>query len=165
MIHESIENLLLLNNDDFVIDASVCATVRSENTLLHALMLLSTVGYGEIPVLDNEQKLLGVVSMPLILNGIKDNVQYNWDQLADHKVSEVMNTRIGIVRAPVVLEDVLHELANHNFACVVNQEGVFKGIITRKEILTRVNFLAHEFHNYYNVELKEEHASLSYNPS
>lgn len=165
MIHESIENLLLLNDDDFVIDASVCATVRSENTLLHALMLLSTVGYGEIPVLDKEQKLLGVISMPLIINGIKDNVQYNWDELAGRKVSEVMNTHVGIVRMPIVLEDILHELANHNFVCVVDSDGIFKGIITRKEILTRVNFLAHEIHNYYDVHLKEENASLSYNNS
>lgn len=160
MIHESIEHLLLYQDDELMIDASRCATVREENTLMHALMLLSTVGYAEIPVLDQDQRLKGVISMPLILAGIKDSLEYNWSLLAEKKVSEVMSKDIGVIYMPYELEDVLHELVNHNFACVVDSHRRFTGIITRKEILTRVNFMAHQMDRFYDLGPKEQIMSL-----
>ena len=151
MIHEAIRELLLLQEEEMLLDASSCATVREENTLLHALMLLSTVGHAEIPVLDQEQKLKGLISMPLILDGVKQELNYDWGKLSQLKVKDVMDKDVGIVSSHLDLEDVLHQLVNHNFVSVVDITGVFKGIITRKELLTRLNFMAHDIHNHYDL--------------
>jgi predicted transcriptional regulator len=42
-----------------------------------------------------------------------------------------------------------------NFIPVVDNEGVFEGIVTRKEILKSVNHLAHELELKYDVTEKE----------
>lgn len=160
MINEAIERLLLYDDHPLMIEASECATVRSENKLLHALMLLSTVGYSVIPVLDREQRLVGSISTPLILSGIKTSTEYNWDQLEEMTVGEVMDTRVGVLQQPYDLEDVLHKLVDYNYVCIVDDHGLFLGIITRKEILTRVNFLAHQIDHYYDLSEKDAILSL-----
>lgn len=156
MLNPSIEHMLLFHDDPLIIEASRCATVREENTLLHTLMLLSTVGYSEIPVLDSKGRLTGLIRFPNVIQGIKDDTQYCWDELQKRKVCEVMQDNPDAVVAPCDLEDVLHGLVDHNFICVVNPEGIFEGLITRKSILTRLNFLAHEMGRFYDIEAKED---------
>ena len=50
--------------DPLMIDAEQCATVRTENTLMHAMLLLTSVGYTSIPVLDDRSQLAGIITMP-----------------------------------------------------------------------------------------------------
>lgn len=156
MICDQVQQLLLPDGSDpLLIDASRCVTVRDENTLLHALLLLSNSGFGQIPVLNHDQMLMGIISTPMIINAIKDNVHYNWDDLDTKKITEALSTNVGKVTEPIELEDVLHEMVDHNFVCVVDSSGRFRGMITRKEILTRVNFMAHEMTHYYELEEKK----------
>lgn len=143
MIQPSIIQLMLEHDGSPIIPAEQCATVRPENTLLHALMLLSTVGHSEIPVVDPERHTVGVISMPLILEGIKTATNYDWQDLDEHKVGEVMRTHFGRTPLPLELEDILHGLVNFAYLCVEDERGRFAGIITRKEMLTRINYLVH----------------------
>ena len=47
------------------------------------------------------------------------------------------------------LNEVMHKLVNNPFLPVVDSQGIFKGIITRKSILKAVNSLLHDFtHDY-----------------
>ena len=47
------------------------------------------------------------------------------------------------------LNEVMHKLVNNPFLPVVDRQGIFKGIITRKSILKAVNSLLHDFtHDY-----------------
>ena len=92
--------------------ASSVATIRTENTLLHALMVLSSVGYSSIPVLDNKGHLKGILSLALIINGIKSTENYDWDQLAERQVHEIMETKPPRVLPSADLEDVLHLLVD-----------------------------------------------------
>lgn len=134
-----------------MIDVSEVATVRKENTLMHALMLLQNVGYSSIPVTDNRQKLCGIITMPAILRGIQDEVKYDWDKLNEMKVGDVMCPPDMVLREDFTLEDVLRVLVNHNFSCVVDDKNTFLGIITRKNMLQRMNYMAHEFDNFYEA--------------
>jgi len=42
------------------------------------------------------------------------------------------------------------------FIPLVDDDKVFQGIITRRELLKRINFLAHNLHKYYDVTAKEK---------
>ncbi|MDO5734277.1 MAG: cyclic-di-AMP-binding protein CbpB [Eubacteriales bacterium] len=148
MISQIIEDILLDHEENLIIDGHKVATVRAENTCLHALMILNSVGYSSIPVLDREGRVAGQISTPLIFSGIKDELQYNWDKLAERRVSEVMSTNVAVLDENCALEDILHNLVNHSFLCLVDSGGFFRGIITRRELLKRVNYLAHEFDRY-----------------
>ncbi len=156
MINEHVENLMLNQGDALMISADKVATVRKENTLLHALMILQNVGYASVPVVDNKQKLQGVLRMPDIIKGIQDSLDYNWDLLAEKKVGDVISVDHSVVVGTPDLEDILHSLVDHNYVNVVDEQGVFQGIITRKAILTRMNFMAHAIDQYYDVSVKEE---------
>ncbi|MGB4609914.1 MAG: cyclic-di-AMP-binding protein CbpB [Saccharofermentanales bacterium] len=159
MINKHLENLLLFDDSELVIPADAVASVRTENTLLHAMMILSTVGYSSIPVIDNQHRLHGVISLPLVIEGIKDQISYDWDKLSEKKVAEIICYDFSVVQEDADLEDVLHQMVDHNFVCVVGKNNRFLGIITRKNILKRVNFLVHEIDRFYDIKAKKEQFS------
>ncbi|MDI9490633.1 MAG: CBS domain-containing protein [Clostridiaceae bacterium] len=161
MINEHIENMLLFDDSEIMIRSEDVATVRTENTLLHTMMILSTVGYSSIPVIDNQHYLQGVISLPLIIEGVKNHISYDWDKLSEMKVEDVICHDYSVVNEDADLEDILHQMVDHNFVSVVNEEGKFVGIYTRKNILKRVNFLAHEIDRFYDIKAKKEQFSMS----
>lgn len=161
MINKHIEELLLYDDSEIMIKSDDVATIRIENTLLHAMMILSTVGYSSIPVLDNQHRLQGTINLPRIIEGVKDQIHYDWDQLSKRKVKEVICHDYAVITTDADLEDVLHKLVDHNFVCVTDNDGIFSGIITRKAMLKRVNFLVHEIDNYYDLSIKEDKFSFT----
>lgn len=155
MIHESIEDLLLFGHTSLMIPADNCVTVHAENTLQHALMLLTTVGYSEIPVVDKRQRLLGLINMPKIMAGVKTELDYDWSLLNERKVKELIQEKPRTVQRACELEEILNALIEDNFVCVVGERQSFEGIITRKEILKRVTYMAHKIDAYYHLEKRE----------
>ncbi len=151
MIGKHIGPFLLQGDDPLMIDAEHCATVRTENTLMHAMLLLSSVGFTSVPVLDDSSRLAGVVGMPAIFKGILGDDNYHWDQLDLRKVKDVMERNVFVVYTDSPLEDILHLLVNANYLCVTDRDGLFLGIIARKQIIKRFNRLVHEFENNYRV--------------
>lgn len=167
MISPAIADLVLRCKDDLVIPASECAMVSEENSLQHALLVLSGVGHTEIPVVNKSGHITGKINMPLIINGIKTERDFLWDWLDQIKVHEVMGLDVGRVTVPLHLEEILHELCNHRFVVVENEEATFLGIITRREMLARMNFLCHQVEKYYQLtpkECAEENFILSHYP-
>ncbi|CZD70684.1 CBS domain-containing protein [Streptococcus pneumoniae] len=45
----------------------------------------------------------------------------------------------------------MHKLVDESFLPVVDTEGIFQGIITRKSILKAVNALLHDFSKEYEI--------------
>ncbi|HZK29593.1 MAG TPA: cyclic-di-AMP-binding protein CbpB [Clostridia bacterium] len=160
MIGKHIGPFLLQGDDPLMIDATHCATVRTENTLMHAMLLLSSVGFTSVPVLDESSRLAGVIGMPAIFNGILGDDDYNWDSLDVRKVKDVMAKDISTIFDDSPFEDILHLLVNANYLCVIDRKGIFLGIVARKQILKRLNRLAHEFETYYQVKPRTSNASV-----
>lgn len=159
MIGKHIGKFLLESDDPFIVTADNVATVRTENNLLHALTILSTLGYSSIPVLDMEGKLKGQVTLADIICGIKAIPTYDWESLQTRTVAEVMNVSPGYVYDDGKLEDVLNQLVSHNYVAVIDKTGCFLGIVTRKMMLRRINKLAHEFETHYDVVEKVKAAN------
>lgn len=157
MIGPHIEGLLMQSEESLMVCANDVATVRTENNLLHALLVLSSVGYNSIPVLDNNSRISGKISMAMIINGVLKDDDYDWNLLSERKVKDAMDSSVRVLSTQAQFEDILHMLVDQNYLCVVDEKGVFQGIITRKAILKRVNYMAHEFERIYDVRLKEEH--------
>ncbi|BAU27910.1 CBS domain protein [Aneurinibacillus soli] len=124
---------------DLVIPGSKVAIVQEGNTLEHALLVLIKSGYTAIPVLDRDYKLKGLISMPLILDTALGIERIEFEQLGTRRVEEVMNTKVGWMRESGTFFRGLELSINHPFLCVVDEEGVFKGILTRKSILATLH--------------------------
>ncbi len=162
MINKHIEKLLLCDENSILIKSEDVATVRTENSLLHAMMILTNVGYSSIPVLDKDHKLQGIITLPCIIDGIKNQISYDFDQLSEKKVEEVIRHQkndYSIVEDKADLEDILRYLVDHNYVCIVDKDNVFQGIITRKTILKRFNHMLHELNNQYDLIKKQKESA------
>lgn len=147
MIHRKLEELLLEERDKLYVPAKNVAILLDSNTLDHAMLVLSQVHYSVIPVINKDNHIVGLISIPMIINqimneGSKDTIHFS--QLHKLKVKDAMQTDFPTVHQDTDFEDVLNRLVNHNFLCLETDEHKFAGIITRKEVLKRVNYTLHE---------------------
>ena len=153
LIHKKIQELLIEDRDKLFIDAGKVAILQEDHTLEHAMLVLTNVRYSLIPVLNRENKIVGLVSLAMILHKITGVEQIQMNQLGKNKVRDVMRTEFPVIQENTQIEDVLNELVDESFLCISNDEGVFLGIVTRKEVLKRINYMVHRLtHEYEFVE-------------
>lgn len=153
MISQEIQDMLTKDAHLFI-SADNVAIVQEENSLDHALLVLSKVQYSVIPVVDHHYHLVGLISIPMIIEKIMGLNTIHFNDLHQYKVKEVMSKNVPKVNKDTDLEDILNEMIDHNFLCIVNEEEEFLGIVTRKEVLKRVNYLVHELTKSYDISNK-----------
>lgn len=153
MISTEISDMLMKNKRNFLIPASQVASVNSDNSLTHAFLVLTKIRYSRIPVLDHESKLVGELTMPMITEQMLTLDDIDLQRLEGITIGDVMETEVATVKDPYDLEDVLHLLVDHPFLPVVAEDQTFVGIITRREMMKSLNYLAHNFDK--NVDLMD----------
>lgn len=157
MIGNTVKKMLLENESDFLIVADNVATLSEDNTLEHALLVLTNIGYSRIPVLNKQGQLMGQISLDQVVSQMFDIESLNPEKLDSMTVGEVMDRQACSIQMPFNIEKILNQLVDFNFIPVVDKQDVFLGIVTRKEILKSVNYLAHELESQYElVELFEQ---------
>lgn len=157
MIGNTVKKMLLENESDFLIVADNVATLSEDNTLEHALLVLTNIGYSRIPVLNKQGQLMGQISLDQVVSQMFDIESLNPEKLESMTVGEVMDRQACSIQMPFNIEKILNQLVDFNFIPVVDKQDVFLGIVTRKEILKSVNYLAHELESQYElVELFEQ---------
>lgn len=130
--------------NEFMISSEKVAHVQLNNPLDHALLVLIKSGYFAIPVVDSAFKLQGLVSMALILDSILGIERIETERLENKVVEDVMNHDVPFIRENESFFTGLKLLIDHPFLCVVNEEDVFTGIITRRTILKNINRVLYE---------------------
>lgn len=154
MISERMKKMLLEDVNSLVKPANEVAVLGINNNLDHALLLMTSNKYSVIPVIDEQSRLKGLISMPIIINAIMDVEDVQFDKLGDITVEEIMQKDFPVVNEDYKLEEVLSMLVNAAFISVVDDEGVLQGIITRQEILRGTNRIVHNFEKEYEVKDK-----------
>ncbi|MCD2256791.1 cyclic-di-AMP-binding protein CbpB [Agrilactobacillus fermenti] len=145
MISKQISTFLMQNKRHFLIPASQVATVQVDNSLTHAFMVLSKLGYSRIPVVRDDAKFAGELSMPMITEQMLKLDEIDTSCLDQMTVADVMDETVNTVNNPYDLEEIMHLLVDDNFLPVVSEAQDFVGIITRREMMKSLNFLAHNF--------------------
>lgn len=154
MIGKNIEKMFKEPTENIMIPASDVAIVREDDSLVHAILVLSSSGYQTIPVLDDENRVRGLISISNIVTSTEDLSIFDEDKLAQIKVNKVMNQVVPILFDNYNLEDVLRLIINNNFICITHKNGYFLGIIPRKIILERFTHIAHNLENQYRLTQK-----------
>src|SRR5699024_12696863 len=111
------------------------ANVESNNALYHELLVVVKSGYSAVHVLDAEYKLVGLISIAVILNEILGLERFETERLSEMKVSDVMNKEDISIEETATFVDGLNALINRPFICVTDDKGHFDGILTRRAIL------------------------------
>mgnify|MGYP001171376553 CR=1 FL=1 len=123
---------------DVMIPAEKVAHVQLGNPVEHALLVLVESGYSSVPVLDRDFKYLGTIAKTPILKSVIGIERFEMEKLADITVEEVMNTALPTLSPDTKFVTGLKEVIDHAFLCVVDDDGLFLGILTRRAILKEV---------------------------
>ena len=151
MISPAIEKMIQEKAGDFIIPAVKIANVQADNPLMHAFLILTKVKYAKIPVLDKESHIVGLLSLSMITDTMLETDDVCVDCLNDHTVAEVMQTEFDTIKTDETLEKELHLLVDDAFLPVVDQQNVFVGLLTRREIMKSFNYVAHTIDDQYTI--------------
>jgi len=141
MIRETLKQRTFLDEriSGLIIPIEKVAHVQKNNSLEHALLVLVKSGYTAIPVIDKDSKLQGVISKSLILDSILGLERIELDRLHTLKVSDVMETKISRLNISSTFAKAVAVSLNNPFICMIDSEGAFRGILTRRSLLVYLN--------------------------
>ncbi len=112
------------------------ACLTMDSSVRQGLEKMKFHGYTAIPVIDSEGKYVSTVTEGDFLWKIFSEDVLNMRDLERIPLSEILrmdwNTPINIT---ATFEDLLTRITEQNFVPVVDDRGVFIGIITRKDVI------------------------------
>lgn len=153
MIAKEFEEFILREEKTFLTPARNLAVLIDTHNVDHAILVLSQISYTRIPVVTDQRKFVGTISLTDILSyqmreEIPDEEFFSMDIV---HMTKKDGERLG---EDFDVTDVLHKLVEESFLPVVAADDTFLGIITRKSILKAINSLMHNFSNEYEMRIK-----------
>ena len=111
----------------------VCV-LESDYTLRQAVEKLNAAGRSAVPVIDEEGHYCGTASEGDLLRAVlKEDTQKDWEHV---RLMDIIRPEFNPpVNAFASIEDLLQRASEQNFVPVVDDRGMFIGIVTRKAIL------------------------------
>ena len=158
MFSPAIQKLIEEKSGSFLVPESRIAFVQDDNPLYHAFLILTKVKYSKIPVLDKKRRVVGLLSLAMITDKMLTTDTISIDPLNELKVKDVMQTDFDKINfVDTTLETQLHLLIDNAFLPVVDDNGVFQGLLTRREWIKAFNYVTHTFESNYQVrKIKEK---------
>lgn len=148
MLTQPFENGIMIAGDN-------TAHVNEDHSVQHAALVLATTGYNSIPVLDNQDHFVGVISLAAIIQVMFELDDIDSDNIDSLYVRDLMDTDYPILKDQNDLDTMLHLLVDRNYIPIVDNNRVFQGIVTRKSMLKGVNYLAHRLESEYELIKKD----------
>ena len=150
MIAKEFEEFILREEKTFLTPARNLAVLIDTHNVDHAILVLSQISYTRVPVVTDQMKYVGTISLTDILSyqmkhDCSDEVFSSMDIVhMTKKDGEHLGKNYNVT-------EVLHKLVEESFLPVISEDRVFEGIITRKSILKAINSLMHNFSNEYEM--------------
>ena len=112
------------------------AHLDDDDTLRQALEKMEHHGYSAIPMLSKDGKYKGTIKEGDILWYIKDNDFPSLKEMEDIPILDIGRKRdIEAVNISISMDELVNKITNQNFVPVVDDNNVFIGIITRKDLI------------------------------
>ena len=120
----------------FLKPKSEVAHIYDDDTVRQVLERMEYHRYSCIPMLNRQGKYVGSITEGDLLWWLKGNHNLNL-KLADTVFIQEVGRRLDYkpVRAEAKMEDLMEKAMEQNFVPVVDDQGNFSGIITRKDII------------------------------
>lgn len=133
--------------EDFIISSEKVAHVQLGNSAEHALLVLTKTGYSAIPVLDMKYRFKGLINTQRITESILGMEHIEYEKLPEIKVQDIMQTDMPLISINERFQKALDLLIDQNFLCVINDEGMFMGILTRRVVLKQLKKQIYQIRN------------------
>ena len=119
----------------FILPKAEVAYVQVESSVRQGLEKMLFHGYSAIPVIDAEGKYVGTVTEGNFLRALYNDREPDLKALENVPLSKIIRTDYKAVSANAAIDEILSHAINQNFVPVVDDRGMFIGIITRKSII------------------------------
>ena len=120
----------------FLTPKNQVANVYDDSNLRQLMEKLEYHKYTAIPVINHDGQYIGTVAEGDVLRVVKDNFNMNLQAAQNILVKDIpIRTAVMSVNANASMDDVIDMAISQNFVPVTDDNGVFIGIVTRKEIL------------------------------
>lgn len=106
-----------------------------ESTVRQGLEKMKYHGYAAIPVIDSEGHYKGTVTEGDFLWSLYNNSNPDLKRLEKTELKTIIRRDYQAVKASASIDEILSRAYNQNFVPVVDDRGVFIGIIKRKDII------------------------------
>ena len=153
MIAKEFEEFILREEKTFLTPARNLAVLIDTHNVDHAILVLSQISYTRVPVVTDQMKYVGTISLTDILS-YQMKQDYSDEVFSSMDIVHMTKTDGESLGKDYTVTEVLHKLVEESFLPVVSEDGVFEGIITRKSILKAINSLMHNFSNEYEMRKK-----------
>lgn len=133
----------------FITPKSEIAYIYEDDTIRQALEKMEYHKYSAVPLLTRDGRYVGTITEGDLLWGIKNQYDLNLKGAEGIPVTTIKRRMdYRPVTAKSKMEDMIDRALNQNFVPVVDDRGLFIGIITRKDIIKY----------YYEKGVAAEHA-------
>lgn len=120
----------------FLKPKSEIAFIHKEDTLRQAIEKMEYHKYSSIPMINIDGKYVGSITEGDLLWGIKNKYNLNLKEAELIPITEIdRRTDYHAVNINADIEDLVEKAMDQNFVPVVDDQGNFIGIITRKDII------------------------------
>lgn len=150
MIAKEFQDFLQGQLDDCITPAEELAIFIDSHNADHVMLLLVSNGLSRVPVITKDKLYVGTISMADIASFQREE-GLSERQLATSDIALMTSSKLATVRPDADLTEIMHKLVDAAFLPVVEESGLFVGIITRKTILKALNSLLHDFSNEYSI--------------
>lgn len=120
----------------FLTPKNQVANIFDDSTLRQLMEKLEYHHYTAIPIINHDGQYLGTVAEGDVLRVIKNEFDMNF-QKAQHILVRDIPLRIDVepVNANASMNDIVEMAMRQNFVPVTDDNNVFIGIVTRKEVI------------------------------
>ncbi|MDR1960757.1 MAG: CBS domain-containing protein [Gracilibacteraceae bacterium] len=116
----------------------VCLNIGS--TMRQAVERMEYHGYSAVPLLDDAGRYVGTLTEGDLLRKLKNTLFLTFSNMDQIKLGEIGRIKQNEpVRIDAEITDLLSRAATQNFVPVVDDQGIFIGIVRRREILGYFN--------------------------
>lgn len=120
----------------FVIPKQDVVYLPYDATMRQALEKMEYHRYSAVPLIDDDGKYVGTLTEGDLLWKIKNTFDFTFDILNKIPLTEVpLRWQNHPVRIDATIGDLIERAIEQNFVPVVDDEGVFIGIVRRREII------------------------------
>lgn len=112
------------------------AYIEEDDTLRQVIQRLEFHGYSAIPLVSKNGKYIGTVTEGDLLWGMKDKGFPDLHDMEKIRILDLKRRRDNeAVKVSEPMENMFEKITNQNFVPVVDDDGTFIGIVTRKDVL------------------------------
>ena len=128
----------------FIIPKNEVVFVYDHDTVKEALLKLETHRFTSIPVLNQEGNYIGTLTEGDLLWNIKNLAKFNMNTADKMLIKDLKRFRdYETIQMTASINELITKATSENFVPVVDQHGLFIGIVTRKVIINY--FFEHNF--------------------